>query len=202
MASVAGPYGLAPARKYLGDTPFSSGMHTYQVLTNQTTGMFFGDPVGIDASGNVQALSASPAPGAQPLVLGAFMGAEWQDPFRGFVNAQFLPANIITSGAWDVRIKVFDYPWAIFRVQADGSVDYTSVGRSADLGNFGAGSVWTGNSQITLVSGSIGAGQAVRIYDLVVDAAPSPGAGSLPGDAYTDCLVIWNFGVSRWLSAA
>lgn len=202
MASVAGPYGMVPARKYLGDTPFSSGMHTYQVLTNQAVGMFFGDPVGIDASGNVQALIASPSPTSTPKTIGVFYGAEWQDPFRGFVNAQFLPANAIQSGAWDVRIKVFDYPWAVFRVQADGSVDYTKVGQAADLGNFGNGSPWTGNSHVTLTGASIGSGGAVRIYDLVVDAAPSPGAGSLPGDAYTDCLVVWNWGVSRWTSAA
>jgi len=202
MASVAGPYGMVPARKYLGDTPFSSGMHTYQVLTNQPVGMFFGDPVGIDASGNVQALTASPAPGSAPMTIGVFYGAEWQDPFRGFVNAQFLPANAINSGAWDVRVKVFDYPWAVFRVQADASVNYTAVGQAADLGNFGAGSPWTGNSRVTLIGASVGGGNAVRIYDLVVDAAPSPGAGSLPGDAYTDCLVVWNWGVNRWTSAA
>lgn len=202
MSSTAGPYGMVPARKYLGDTPFSSGMHTYQVLTNQATGMFFGDPVALDATGNVQAVAASPAPGVQPMVIGIFYGAEWQDPFRGFVNAQFLPANAILSGAWDVRVKVFEYPWAVFRIQADGPVDYTAVGQAADLGNFGAGSVWTGNSQVNLVSGSIGAGTAVRIYDLVVDAAPSPGAGSMPGDAFTDCLCVWNWGVNRWTSAA
>ena len=71
--------------------------------------------------------------------------------------------------------------------------------RTVTIGN---GSVWTGNSQITLLAASIGSGGAVRIYDLVVDAAPSPGAGSMPGDAYTDCLVVWNWGVSRWQSAA
>lgn len=202
MASVAGPYGLVPARKYLGDTPFSSGMHTYPILQNPTTGMFFGDPVGIQAGGQVVPLTASPAPGAQPLVLGVFYGCEWQDPIRGFVNSQQLPANIILNGGWNVKVKVFDYPWAVLRVQADGPVDYTALGQAADLQNFGAGNVWTGNSTISLISGSIGGGQAVRIYDLVVDAAPSPGAGSLPGDPFTDCLVVWNWGVNRWTSAS
>lgn len=200
MSAVAGPYGLVPARKYLGDTPFSSGMHTYPVLQNQTQGFFFGDPVGIQ-NGQVVPVTTSPTPGAPPLILGVMYGAEWQDPIRGFVNSQFLPANAIQGGAWNVKLKVFDYPWAVLRVQADGSVDYTALGQGADL-NITPGTVWTGNSTISLIAGSVGSGQAVRIYDLVVDAAPSPGAGSLPGDAYTDCLVIWNFGVSRWLSAS
>lgn len=199
MADVAGPYGLR-TRKYLGDTPFSSGMQTYPILQNQATGFYFGDPVGIGAGGAIVPLAATPSP--TNLVLGIFYGAEFQDPIRGFVNMQFLPANALQSGAWNVRIKVMDYPFLVMRVQADGPVNYNAIGQGADLDNFGQGSIWTGNSQVRLLSGSIGSGAAVRIYDLVVDAAPSPGAGSMPGDAYTDCLVVWNFGVHRYMSAS
>lgn len=198
MSSIAGPYGLR-TNKYLGDTPFSSGMQTYPILQNQATGFYFGDPVGIQA-GQVVPLSATPSPGN--LVLGIFYGAEFQDPIRGFVNSQFLPANIIQSGAWNVRIKVMDYPFLVMRVQADGPVNYDSIGQGADLSNFGNGSIWTGNSQVSLLSASIGSGAAVRIYDLVVDAAPSPGAGSMPGDPFTECLVVWNFGVHRYMNAS
>jgi hypothetical protein len=200
MSSVAGPYGLVPAKKYLGDTPFSSGMHSYPFLTNQTTGLFFGDPVGVNATGQVVPLAASPAPNTQPLVLGIFYGCEYQDPIRGFVNANYLPANAITNGATKVKVKVFDYPWVIMRVQADGPVDYTKLGLAANL-NILPGSVSTGNSGVSLAASSLGTGTAVRIYDLVNDAAPSPGAGSVPGDAFSDCLVVWNQGVSRWTSA-
>jgi hypothetical protein len=39
---------------------------------------------------------------------------------------------------------------------------------------------------------------AVKIYDFVDNASPSPGASSAPGDPFTDVLVIWNFGVHRY----
>lgn len=201
MSSVAGPYGLV-TRKYLGDTPFSSGMHSYPLTANQTQGFYFGDPVGL-VGGQPVPLTASPTPtlGANS-VIGVFYGCEYQDPIRGFVNAQFLGPNAISGGATSVKLKIMDYPWLVMQVQADGPVPLSQIGMNAALGNFNAGSNVTGDSKVTLVSGSIAAGAlAVRIYDLVVNAAPSPGASSMPGDAFTDCLVVWNFGVHRFMNS-
>jgi hypothetical protein len=89
------------------------------------------------------------------------------------------------------------------RVQADGPVQTSQQGMNAALGNFSQGSISTGNSKVNLVSGSIAATAtlAVRIYGFVRDAAPSPGAGSVPGDPFTDVLVVWNFGIDRYLNA-
>jgi hypothetical protein len=203
MGQIAGPYGLR-VLKNLGEGYFTGGMHTYPV-TNPATiaarGMFFGDPVGLQG-GDVIPLTASPAAGP-PGVIGIFQGCSWQDPVRGFVNAQYLPAGLFASGATQVRVKVQDYPWVVMRVQADGPVTPDKIGMNAALGNFGQGSTYTGNSQVNLVSGSIAAsaGLAVRIYGFVVDGSPSPGAGSVPGDAFTDVLVVWNFGIDRYLNA-
>jgi hypothetical protein len=203
MGQIAGPYGLR-VLKNLGEGPFSGGMHTYRITnpaTIATHGMYFGDPVGLQG-GDVVPLTASPAAGV-PGVVGIFQGASWQDPIRGFVNSQFLPAGLLSSGASDVQVKVSDYPWVVMRVQADGPVQPAQVGMNAALGNLGQGSTFTGNSLVNLVSGSIAATAtlAVRIYGFVRDAAPSPGAGSLPGDPFTDVLVVWNFGVDRYQNA-
>lgn len=202
MGQVLGPYGLRVVKNQ-GEQYFTGGMHTYRIENPSaiaTTGCFFGDPVGLQG-GSVVPLSASPTPGP-PGSLGIFQGCSWQDPIRGFVNSQFLPAGIFSGGAYDVQVKVMDYPLAIMRVQANGSVQQSQVGMNAGLGNFGMGSIYTGNSQVYLDQGTIGAGPlAVRIFDFIRDAAPSPGAGSLPGDAYTDVLVMWNFGVHRYMNA-
>jgi hypothetical protein len=198
MSQVAGPYGLV-TRKYLGDTPFSAGMHTYVLTVNQIKGFYFGDPVGLVA-GQPTPLAASPTSTLSAnSPIGIFVGCEFQDPIRGFVNAQYLGPNAISNGAMAVKLKIMDFPGLVMQVQADGPVTAASIGMNAALQNFASGSNITGDSTVSLAGGTIGAGAlAVRIYDLVVNAAPSPGASSMPGDPFTDCLVVWNFGVHRF----
>jgi hypothetical protein len=203
MGQIAGPYGLRVV-KNLGEGYFAGGMHTYSISNPATIaarGIYFGDPVGLQG-GDLIPLTASPAAGV-PGVVGIFQGCSWQDPVRGFVNSQFLPAGLLSTGASNVKCKVSDYPGVVMRVQADGPVQTTQLGLNAALGNFAAGSNSTGNSAVNLTSASIAAGAtlAVRIFGFVKDAAPSPGAGSMPGDPFTDVLVIWNFGIDRYLNA-
>lgn len=203
MGQISGPYGLRGV-KILGEQYFSGGMHTYQITNPAaiaTQGCYFGDPVGLQG-GSVVPLAASPTAGV-PGVIGVFQGCSWQDPIRGFVNSLFLPAGLFSSGATDVKVKVLDNPQIVMRVQADGPVQLTQIGFNAALGQLGQNNPQTGNSKVNLLSASIAAGAAlaVRIYGFVQDAAPSPGAGSMPGDPFTDVLVTWNFGVDRYLNA-
>jgi hypothetical protein len=131
------------------------------------------------------------------------MGCSYQDPIRGFVNSQYLPANAINNGATKVMIKIFDNPNIVMIAQADGSVPVNKIGFNASL-NIAAGSATTGNSIISVNTASLTPGTAaaaVRVYDFVYTAAPSPGAGSQPGDPFTDLLVIWCFGVHRFQNA-
>lgn len=201
MSQVSGPYGLRVV-KLLGDLPFSGGMHTYPVTANIAFGLFFGDPVGW-SGGLPVAITASPTPTLtvnNPI--GVFMGCSYQDPVRGFVNSQFLPANAISSGAKNVMIKICDYPYLVMQVQADGPVALASIGLNAALKNFNVGSIVTGDSTVQLASASVAAGPlAVRIYDFVYTAAPSPGSSSQPGDPFTDVLVVWNTGVNRFTNS-
>jgi hypothetical protein len=178
-------------------------MHTYPLTANQVKGFFFGDPVGLIA-GQPTPLAATPTTTLSAnSPIGVFMGAEWQDPIRGFVNAQYLPANVITGGATKVKLKICDATNLVMVVQADGPVPISNIGMNAALQNFAAGSTVTGDSTVSLVSASIAvtATLAVRIYDFVYNAAPSPGASSMPGDPFTDVLVLWNFGVHRFQNA-
>jgi hypothetical protein len=116
------------------------------------------------------------------------------------VNAQFLPADAIAFGATHVQLKIADYPSLVMQVQATGPVNLDQIGMNAALTHFGAGSTLTGNSEIALDASSIATTWtlAMKIYDFVYNAAPSPGASSIPGDPYTDVLVMWNFGVHRY----
>jgi hypothetical protein len=205
MSQVASPYGLR-VLKTLGEGYFSAGMRTYPVLTSAAltaAGIYFGDPVGL-TGGTIVPLSATPT-SAPPGVIGVFQGAEWQDPIRGYVNSQYLPANIFSTGATNVKAKVVDNPFILMRVQADGVLGPSPagvVGMNAALGNFGQGSNFTGDSKVNLVSAGVASpAAAVRIVAFYVDAMPSPGAGSQPGDPFTDLIVTWCFGVHRYLNA-
>ena len=204
MSQVAGPYGLRVV-KHLGDLPFSGGMHTYPLTVNQPLGFFFGDPVGL-VNGQPTPLAASPTTTLGPnSPIGIMMGCEYQDPKWGYVNAQYLPANAIASGFTKVKIKIADSPDLVFQIQANGVVTIDKIGANAALvGPFAGGSLATGNSMVALGAATVsvpGAALAVRIYDFVYNASPSPGASSSPGDPFTDVLVTWNAGVHRFNNA-
>jgi len=203
MAQIAAPYGFRII-KMVGDLPFSGGIHTIPLITNSAAGFFFGDPVGLSA-GNPTVLTATPTSTLSAnSPVGIFMGAEWIDPVRGFVNAQYLPGGAIANGATRVKLKIADAPDLIMQIQANGSIPATSIGFNAGL-IITPGNVATGNSTIALDASSTppgGAGTAatlaLKIYDFVYNAAPSPGASSLPGDPYTDVLVQWNMSIHRY----
>lgn len=202
MSQVQSPYGLRIA-KLLGDLPFSGGMHSYPVTANIAQGLFFGDPVGW-SGGLPVPLTATPTTALSAnSPQGIFMGCSYQDPIRGFVNAQYLPPSAITAGAKNVMIKVMDWPYLVMMVQADGPVTIDKIGMNAALKNFSAGSLITGDSGVQLASASVAvtATLAVRIYDFANTPTPSPGAGSQPGDAFTDVLVVWNTGVHRFTNS-
>lgn len=198
MAQTASPYGLRPVQ-LLGGLPFAGAIRTYPLAANSAKGFFFGDPVGLSA-GQLTVLTASPTTTVDAnSPIGIIMGAEWQDPVRGFVNAQFFPANGITGGATQVKIKVLDCPTAVFRVQSSGSVTIDKLGLNIALtpASLGAGSTATGDSIASATAApAVTATFALKIIGFVN--AP----GSAPGDPFTDLLVIWNAGVHRWTAAA
>jgi hypothetical protein len=196
MSQVAGPYGLRIV-KMQGDTPFSGGMQSYRLTAGANGAMFFGDPVGLLA-GQPVTIAASPTSTPGPTSpIGIFMGCSYQDPAFGFVNRQYLPANAIAAGYTNIVIKVFDSPYGIMQVQANGPVTVDKIGMNAALIP-GTGSTATGDSTWAMSAATaVTAGLAVRIYGFPYTPAPSPGVSSQPGDPFTDVLVMWTFGVHR-----
>jgi hypothetical protein len=189
MAAIASPYGLRPVQLY-GGLPFAGSTRAYPLTTNSATAFFFGDPVGL-VGGQIVPVTASPTvtlSASSPI--GIFMGCEWQDPVRGFVNSQMCPANLITGGATKVKFKIADFADLIMKVQASGSVAATAIGLNAPLVT-GTGNVATGDSTFAAGAAAATTGIALRI----VGFPDMP--GSAPGDAFTDLLVMWNIGVHR-----
>lgn len=194
MAANASPYGLRPVQ-LLGGLPFAGSVRSYPLTTNSAKAFYFGDPVAL-VGGQIAAITNSPTNAATAdTPVGVFMGAEWQDPIRGFVNSQMFPANAITGGATKVKFKILDYPSAVFRIQANGSVPASSLGLNIALT---AASINTGNNATgdSLVSAAAPAAVTATFALKIIGFFDAP--GSVPGDAFTDLLVIWNFGVHRY----
>jgi hypothetical protein len=198
MAQIASPYGLRPVQLQ-GGLPFAGAIRTFALPANSASAFYFGAPVAL-VGGQPTALTASPTTTVNAnSPIGVFMGVEWQDPVRGFVNSQYCPANLITGGASQVKLKILDCPTAVFRIQANGSVAASMVGMNVQLfaASIGTGNVATGNS--TLAADPAAAVTAT--FALKIIGFPNA-PGSAPGDPFTDLLVIWNAGVHRWDAAA
>lgn len=193
MALTASPFGMAPVRM-LGSRPYNAGINEYRHTANSPNPIFSGSPVSL-VLGQVVAITGSPSnvAGANTPI-GVFLGCEYTDPVsQKRVYAQFLPANAFNTfgAAGRIMLKVADDPDLVFKVQADGSVAYAALGRNAALVSF-AGNTATGLSNMRLQAASVAgtASLAVRIVGF------TEGDGvNTPGDAFTECLVMWNEGV-------
>lgn len=195
MAKVASPYGLRPIN-LIGGQSFTGGtIRKYAMTVNSSDGIFFGDIVQI-ADGEPSAISATPDTSSTGIV-GVCVGVEYTDPSLKYSQwSQFLPANAVTAGYTNILVSVIDDPDQLYQVQATGPVTRAAIGNNAELSGFGNGSIISGNSAISLDDASIDNTNtfAVRIVDLV-DGAPT---FSTPGDAFTDCIVKFNFGVHSY----
>ena len=190
---------------------------------NNTAPIFNGDLVALGTTSNTPGqptvVTATPTTSSTGIV-GVCVGVRYQLAGQqlGYpLYAQYLPANAITAGYTNVFIRVIEDPDQLYQVQAAGSVTYTSIGKTAALGNFtgGTGST-TGNTtsgdSVVNVTGTLTSGvlavsnaatAAVKIVDLVNSSSTFGGNfPSNPGDAYTDLIVKINFGVHSYYQAA
>jgi hypothetical protein len=196
MAQNASPYGLRPVQ-LLGGIPFAGAIRSFPMTLNSAKAFFYGDPVALVA-GQPTVLTGSPITTVNAnSPVGVFLGCEWQDPVRGFVNAQSFPPNGISNGATKVKFKIIDNPTCVFMVQANGSVLAASLGLNTDIVAFGTGNAATGNS---LAAADAAAAVTGTLALKIIGFADQP--GSQVGDPFTDLLVIWNAGVHRWSAQA
>ena len=196
MALTATPYGLRPVN-LVGGRVFAGSTRKLTIASGYNTNIFFGDVVKL-SGGNVQKDTGTTT--ATPV--GVFMGASWMDPTFGMTFRQYWPAgttpqaNAQPLATVQPYAYVCDDPFAVFQIQADGSVAASAIGQNAALTQ-GSGSTVTGDSAVSLTASSVATTNTLplRIIDFVY------GPNSTPGDAFTDCLVMWNFGMHRYLNA-
>ena len=199
MAVTASPYGLRPVQMLGGDS-MNGATKTYALTANQTKAYYYGDPIGL-VGGQPVPIAASPTTtvGANSPI-GIFVGCEYEDPVRGFVNHTYFAANAITGGAKKVKLKIFDNPDVVMMAQSNAPIAADKVGFNVPLvtASIGTGNAMTGNSTVSVdgAAAAVTASLALRIIGF------PDRPDSVPGDLFTDVLVAWTPGVHRHTAAA
>jgi hypothetical protein len=191
MSTVAAPYGLRPVN-LLGGQPYNGGaIRQIPMTVNVATPIGFGDVVeiGIASAGQPSARQSTPVAGTTGGILGVCMGVSFIDPVlkqQQFANS--LPGGAVTAGYTNIMVLVNDDPNQLYQLQSAGSVARTVQGKFCALGNFTGAVGAYGNSQLNGATPANTATLAMRIVDFA----------STPGDAFTDLIVKFNFGVLMW----
>jgi len=214
MSTVSAPYGLKPI-SLIGGQSFTGGtIREYLLTSNNSAAIYTGDLVqlGASAAGQPTVVTSTPTTSSVGLV-GVCVGVRYQLSGQqlGYpLYAQYLPAGAVNAGYTNIFIRVVEDPDQLYQVQSLGSIGYGSIGKTAALGNFTAGTssstgnTTTGNSVVAMASSAANTSAlAVKIVDLVNSSSTFGGNfPSNPGDAYTDVIVKLNFGVHSYYQSA
>lgn len=186
MASSASPYGMIPVQNQ-GAGYNTQGFETYPILDGYTTALYFGDVVKLGSDNYVQKDT-----GTSTLTpWGVFVGCEYIDPSLGYLyESQYWPASTTTgytTGAKQPKARIITFPWAVFQIQANGSVAQDAIGQNAAIVQTAGSSIF-GKSRNALNAGSVATTNTLPLRIVGFPELP----GNAPGDAYTDVLVVFN----------
>lgn len=186
MAASAAPYGFVPVNRIGG---YENGSFRQLKMTNSYgTSVFFGDIVELVAAGTIEI--DTNATSTRPI--GVFQGCSFTDPNLNYkVFAQMWTAS---TSATDVLAHVADDPDQLFQVQADGTIAQTAFGLNSEVITYAAGNANIGKSILALDQSGVATTNTFpfRLVDFV------DGPDSSVGDAYTDMIVKWNFGIHQY----
>ena len=189
MAATATPYGFKPV-KSLDQRPYTGATRQFKIASGYATNIFNGDVVKCVNDGTI-----AKDTGTTTLTpIGVFLGVSATSGVLGYyTQSQYWAASTVASNAF---AYVVDDPFAVFQIQADGSVAQTSLFLNAGVTQT-AGSTATGDSKVTLTTSTLAVTNTlpIRVVGFVGGACETVS----PADAFTDCLVIWNFGMHQYL---
>ena len=192
MATTSAPYGLRPIN-LIGGQQFAGSTRQIKIASGYAANIFFGDVVAIGVDGTIVKVTnvgtnADPFPAG---TVGVFLGCAYTSPtLKYFLNSQYWPTGTVAS---DAMAYVCDDPDTLFQIQADAAVTQTMLGSNFGV-NQTAGSTVSGDSNISLDVGTRATTNtvALRLVDFV------NGPFSTVGDAFTDCIVKFNFGIHTY----
>jgi hypothetical protein len=171
--TVSAPYGFQPINSVDGK-PYAGAIRQLPITAAYGTAIYNGDMVKLVVGGTIEKSAIGANVTAQP-TLGVFVGCQYVNSSSQTVQAQYYPTGVTSA----VAFVVLD-PQAAFKaaVTTSGntsvvtSVTRAVVGTNMEIAT-GAGSNVTGNSGLSVVSGSAAntAILPVRVIDVVPETA-------------------------------
>lgn len=190
MAATATPMGAEPVGTLSASGSFSGKVRHIKIASGYAANVFYGDFVKMVAAGVIQKDTGT----ATMTPVGVFMGCAYTDPnTKQKTFSQMWPTGTVAS---DAVAYVLDDPDAVFKMQSDESLAQTDLGNNIGVVQT-AGSTDIGRSKNAL-DGSTAATTntlPLRIVEFV------DGPDSAVGDAYTDVLVTYNWGMHQYRNA-
>jgi len=171
--TVDRPYGFEPINRVDG-MPYAGAIRQIPITASYGTTIYNGDVVKLVTGGTVEKSAIGANVEAQP-TLGVFVGCQYVNSSSQLVQAQYYPTGVTSA----VAFVVLD-PQAAFKVAVTTSGNTTAVtsvtravvGTNMSIAT-GAGSNTTGNSGLSVISGSAAntAVLPVRVIDVVPETA-------------------------------
>ena len=217
MATTASPNGLIPIN-LIGGGPYQGGtLREYAVNANVATAIFNGQLVQLSTAGLPAGVTSSPvayqisgtSAAATAGIMGVMQGCSYISAEGQLLFKNFLPANLVTGGATEVKIFVNDDPNACFQIQGSaalgtfnsgtaGSGFAGAVGMNAALTTLSDGSTSTGKSGMALLVGTNGGSLAATASLALRIIAVVPGTED---EAFPEFLVKYNVGVHSYTNS-
>ena len=162
MANTDAPFGFRPSGK-VGGNPDNGALSEYAIKSDYAVAMFQGDLVKFASGGIVDAAVTNAG-------LMVFNGIQYDDPTTG--KPTFKNQYATTTAVADAF--VYDDPYQVFEIQADGAYAQTAIQQAADI-TAESGSTTTGVSTQELDSSDIGTGANL----LIIGFSGSPDRGQV-----------------------
>jgi ATP-dependent Lon protease len=185
--TVSAPYGLEPINSVDGK-PYAGAIRQLPITAAYGTAIYNGDIVKLVVGGTVEKSAIGANVEAQP-TLGVFVGCQYVNSSSQVVQAQYYPTGVTSAIAYVVLDPQAAYKVAV-TTSGNTSV-VTSVTRAVVGTNMaiatGSGSNTTGNSGLSVISGSTA--NAVILPVRVVDVVPET---ALNATNFTEVIVKLN----------
>ena len=190
MSATATPMGAEPVGGLSACGSFSGKVRHIKIASGYATNIFYGDFVKLVNTGTIEKDAGT----ATATPVGIFMGCFYTDPNTSQPTFnQMWPTGTVAD---DAMAYVLDDPDAVFRMQGDGSLAQTTLGNNIAIIQT-SGSTTIGRSKNAVNAGTAATTNTLplRILEFM------DGPDSTVGDAYTDVLLTYNFGMHQYRNA-
>ena len=189
--TVSAPYGLKPINRFDG-VAYAGATQQLPIASTYNTAIFNGDVV-LVSGGTIKksaVTSDATTDQANNATYGVFMGVQYTNTQGQTVQAQYYPGNAAASSAY-AYVVVDEKAAFKVAVTASGSATITGTTVNAIGVNLavrqGTGSTTTGNSGLSVVAPSSGAGNATTLPVKVIGVVPATASNATN---YTEVIVV------------